>query len=236
AGLPLRTGEWVLLHLGSGLLGNLLFVLLGRGQPVAAVLGLLLGLIGPWMFLGLRRDRRQRQFLTQLPDTLQLIAGSLQAGHSLPQAIDAVVRDGAPPISTELQRAVVENQLGLPLVSALDGVATRLSSRDFAWVVMAIRIQGEVGGNLAELLGTVSGTLRERERLRRQVQALSAEGRMSGWILGALPVVFATYLPPGLPEPAVHHPGRLGHDRAGRPPPRRRRLLGLPGDQGGGVR
>jgi tight adherence protein B len=104
------------------------------------------------------------------------------------------VRDGAPPMSTELNRALVEARLGVPIEDALDGVADRMASKDFAWVIMAIRIQRQVGGNLAELLTTVAATLRERERLRRQVHALSAEGRLSAWILGALPIGFALYL------------------------------------------
>jgi tight adherence protein B len=123
-----------------------------------------------------------------------MLAGSLSAGYSLPQAIDTVVREGQPPISAEFNRALVESRLGMPVEDALDGIAERLSSEDFSWVVMAIKIQSEVGGNLAELLVTVADTLRERERLRRQVQVLSAEGRLSGWILGCLPVAFAGYL------------------------------------------
>jgi tight adherence protein B len=112
----------------------------------------------------------------------------------MPQAIDTVVREGSPPISTEFNRALVESRLGVPVEDALDGIADRMKSVDFAWVVMAIRIQREVGGNLAEVLTTVAATLRERERLRRQVLVLSAEGRLSAWILAGLPVVFALYL------------------------------------------
>lgn len=200
AGLPLRTGEWMLLHLGTTIGTGMLFLLLSGGGLLAAPLGLLLGLAGPWLFLSLRRDRRRRRFLSQLPDALQLLASSLQAGYSLPQAIGTVVREGEPPVSTEFNRAMVETRLGLPLEDALTGVAERLSSRDFSWVVMAVRIQREVGGNLAELLNTVAETLRERDRLRRQVQTLSAEGRLSGWILGALPLVFAVYLTLVRPE------------------------------------
>ncbi len=132
--------------------------------------------------------------MAALPDTLQLLAGSLAAGYSMPQAVDTVVREANPPISTEFNRAMVETRLGVDLEDALQGIADRMGSVDFAWVVMAIRIQREVGGNLAEVLTTVAATLRERERLRRQVQVLSAEGRLSAWILGGLPIVFALYL------------------------------------------
>jgi tight adherence protein B len=114
--------------------------------------------------------------------------------------MDSVVREAHPPIRGEFNRALVETRLGMLAEDALDGIAERTGSQDFSWVVMAIRIQREVGGNLAELLNSVAGTLRERERLRRQVAALSAEGRLSGIILAALPVVFAVYLLLARPE------------------------------------
>lgn len=200
AGLPVRTAEWSLIHVGSAVGTTLLLLVLGRGSPAAAFLGLMVGLAGPWAFLVVRESRREAAFLAQLPDTLQLVAGSLQAGYSLPQALDTVVREGSPPMSVEFNRALVESRLGMPVEDALERIGSRLRSRDFDWVVMAIRIQRDVGGNLAELLLTVSETLRERERLRRQVRSLSAEGRLSGWILGALPVVFAMYLVVSTPQ------------------------------------
>jgi tight adherence protein B len=194
AGLSLRPAEWLLIHVGVALGSGLLLLLLSGLQLVPAMLGMLLGVAGPFIFLLVKASRRRSAFLAQLPETLQLMAGSLSAGYSLPQAVDTVVRDGSPPMSTELNRALVESRLGVPIEDALDGVADRMVSKDFAWVIMAIRIQRQVGGNLAELLTTVAATLRERERLRRQVHALSAEGRLSAWILGALPIGFALYL------------------------------------------
>jgi tight adherence protein B len=194
AGLPLRTAEWVLIHLGTAVGSALLLLLLSGGSLPPTILGLMIGLVGPWGFLIIHQGRRESRFLSQLPDTLQLLAGSLQAGYSLPQALDTVVREGDPPMSAEFNRALIENRLGLPVEDALEGIAGRMASRDFSWVVMAIRVQREVGGNLAELLNTVSETLRERERLRRQVRVLSSEGRLSGWVLGLLPVAFAAYL------------------------------------------
>jgi len=194
AALPIRTPEWLLIHLGSAVGVGLLFLALSRGSLLATICGLVIGLVGPWIFLIVRQDRRESAFLTQLPDTLQMLAGSLQAGYSLPQALDTVVREGQPPMSTEFNRALIESRLGMPVEDALEGIGRRLSSQDFSWVVMAVRIQRDVGGNLAELLTTVADTLRERERLRRQVKVLSAEGRLSGWILGGLPVVFFAYL------------------------------------------
>jgi tight adherence protein B len=146
------------------------------------------------MYLGFKRNRRKKAFEGSLPDTLQLISGSLAAGLSLAQSIDTVVREGQEPIASEFKRVLVETRLGIDLDEALDGVADRFESQDFAWVVMAIRIQRQVGGNLAELLDTVAGTMREREYMRRQVAALAAEGKLSAWVLGALPVAFMLYL------------------------------------------
>lgn len=200
AGIPLKAAEWMLIHIGIGVGGGLLFFFVFGGAFLPAMLGLTVGLLGPWMYLSLKRTRRHKKFMAQMPDTLQLMAGSLAAGYSMPQAVDTVVREGEAPMATEFNRALIEARLGVPLEDALDGIGTRMASVDFTWVVMAIKIQREVGGNLAEVLNTVAATLRERERLRRQVDVLSAEGRLSAWILGLLPVVFAVYLVLARPE------------------------------------
>jgi tight adherence protein B len=194
AGLPLRTAEWLVLHVAATVGGGVLLLLLSGAALPATLFGLVVGLAGPWVVLLVRQGRREKAFLAQLPDTLQLLAGSLRAGYSLPQAVDTAVRQGEAPMAAELNRALVETRLGVPIEDALERIGERLSSDDFSWVVMAIRIQREVGGNLAELLTTVADTLRERERLRRQVDVLSAEGRLSGVVLGMLPVGFAAYL------------------------------------------
>lgn len=209
AGVPLKAGEWTLIHVGIGIGAGLLFFLVFGGAIIPTLLGLALGLIGPWMYLSTKRKRRLKKFMEQLPDTLQLMAGSLAAGYSMPQAADTVVREAEAPMASEFNRALVETRLGVPLEDALDGIATRMRSVDFSWVVMAIKIQREVGGNLAEVLNTVAATLRERERLRRQVDVLSAEGRLSAWILGLLPFAFALYLVLARPQyllPLVENP------------------------------
>ncbi len=193
-GVPLRAAEWMIIHLAVAIGTAVLFLLVAGGALFPALIGLFLGLVLPWAYLVAKESRRTSAFLSQLPDTLQLVAGSLSAGYSTPQAMDTVVREGQQPITGEFNRALVEARLGVPIEDAMDGIAERMKSKDFAWVVMAIRIQRDVGGNLAELLTTVAATLRERERLRRQVSTLSAEGRLSAWILGLLPVVFAIYL------------------------------------------
>jgi tight adherence protein B len=122
------------------------------------------------------------------------MSGALSAGLSLAQSVDTVVREGSEPISSEFKRVLIETRLGVSLEDALEGVAERYESKDFHWVVMAINIQRQVGGNLAELLDTVAGTMRERDYLRRQVAALAAEGKLSAWVLGGLPPAFMVYL------------------------------------------
>ncbi|MFN8148035.1 MAG: type II secretion system F family protein [Candidatus Nanopelagicales bacterium] len=194
AGVPLRPGEWMLIHVGIAILGGLVFLLLSGFGLFATLLGLALGIIGPWLYLSYKEGKRKSRFNEQLPDTLQLLAGSLAAGYSLPQAVDTVVRESEGPMAVELNRALVEARLGVPIEDALETVAIRMDSMDFKWVVMALRIQREVGGNLAEVLTNVAATMRERERLRRQVDVLSAEGRLSAIILGALPLLFVGYL------------------------------------------
>ena len=155
---------------------------------------MVLGAIGPWMYLGHKRKRRKKKFEAALPETLQLMSGSLAAGLSLAQSVDTIVREGTEPIAGEFRKVLVETRLGLSLETALQGVADRFQSKDFDWVVMAINIQRQVGGNLAELLNTVAATMREREYIRRQVAALAAEGKLSAMVLGGLPPAFLLYL------------------------------------------
>jgi tight adherence protein B len=193
AGLPFKPPEWVLIQVGSALGVPIVLGVLS-GSPVLALLGLFIGAAGPIAFLMIAESRRQQRFVEQLPDTLQLISGSLSTGYSLPQALDSVVQEGTEPVAGEFNRALVDHRLGRPIDDALRAIAVRMRSDEWHWVVMAIRIQREVGGNLAELLTTVADTLRDRARLNRQVKALSAEGRLSSYILIGLPIVFAIYL------------------------------------------
>jgi tight adherence protein B len=194
AGSGLKPAEWLLVHVGVAVMCGVLGLVLGRGSPVVALLLLALGVVGPWLYLGLRRERRVRAFNESLPDTLQLMAGALSAGLSLTQSVDTVAHEGSEPTASEFRRVLIETRLGVELEDALDGVADRFASDDFRWCVMAIRIQRQIGGNLAELLLTVSDTMRERQYLRRQVQTLSAEGRLSAWVIGALPPLLLIYM------------------------------------------
>ncbi|MDP8931933.1 MAG: type II secretion system F family protein [Actinomycetota bacterium] len=193
AAWPLRTSEFLLLQVGSVLVVALLVGALTGN----VVVGLVLGLVGsgiPYALLTQRVHARTSAFLGQLPDTLQLLAGSLRAGYGLLQAVDTVVKEAPDPTSAEFSRVLTEARLGMPLEEALEGMAERLGSEDFRWVVLAINIQRQVGGNLAALLDTVANTLREREQLRRQVKVLTAEGRLSAIILTALPLLLALYM------------------------------------------
>jgi tight adherence protein B len=188
AGLNMRVAEYVLVSLGSAF-GFPLLVLAASRNFILALLAVPIGTIGPFVFLSIKASRRQTKFEEQLPATLQLLAGALRAGHSLLQAADTVVREADEPIAGEFQRVLTEARLGRPLEEAFDGMAKRMRSVDFEWTVMAINLQRQVGGNLAEVLGTVSGTIRERYTLKRQIRALSAEGRLSSLILTMLPLV-----------------------------------------------
>jgi tight adherence protein B len=194
AGSELKSSEWLLLHGGIFFIAGLLGIAIGGGNPVIGLIFLAVGLFVPWLYLGFRRSRRRKAFNQQLPDTLQLMSGSLAAGLSLAQSVDTIVREGSEPIASEFRRVLVETRLGVSLEDALEGVGERFESKDFEWVVMAIKIQRQVGGNLAELLDTVAATMREREYVRRQVAALAAEGKLSAWVLGGLPPVFMLYL------------------------------------------
>ncbi len=192
ADLPLRPPEAVFFYVIAFFIvliaSFLLFGVLG-GVVLTAFAGLF-----PWMFLEYRRKARLRKFENQLPDTLGLLSGSMRAGFSFAQGLEAVAEEASEPSRRELQRVFAESRLGRPIEDALEDSANRMQSVDLLWAVMAIRIQREVGGNLAELLDTVANTMTQRERLRREIMSLTAEGRLSAWVLGVFPPAFAVIL------------------------------------------
>jgi tight adherence protein B len=193
AGMAMRPHEWIALRSATCVAGALLFGVFGG--LTGLLLGALLGWLAPGLYRRFRQSRRTRAFTDQLPDALQLVVGSLKSGFSLGQAIDAVTRDlTTGPLTAEFSRALAETRLGADLSDALERVARRVGNDDLGWAVMAVRIQRDTGGNLAEILQTTVDTLRERDRLRRHVQALSAEGRLSGYILVAMPIVLAGWM------------------------------------------
>lgn len=187
AGLDLRPGELAVIVVSAStvffavgyVIGGLLLGLLLVPVPVVVAR----------VVLAMRRDRRQAAFSDQLTDVLQLITGSLRAGYGLLQGIDAVARDAEEPAAGEFRRILIEHRLGRDLNDAMDGCAQRMSNDDFSWVVQAIGIHRDVGGDLGRVLDNIVSTIRDRGDVHRQVRALSAEGRMSAVVLTALPFV-----------------------------------------------
>jgi Flp pilus assembly protein TadB len=193
-GIARKPAEWTLLGVGLGVVvaGALTLAI---GTPLIGVpVGALLAWLFMHLWLSFKIGRRRAAFSEQLPDLLQLMAGAMQSGFSLLQALDAVVREDTQPAAGEFSRALAEARLGAEIESCLDAVVRRMDSADLRWTVMAIRIQRTVGGDLGEILTTVAGTMRERGFLRRQVRALSAEGRLSAGILVALPILVGAWL------------------------------------------
>ena len=171
----------------------------------AASIAVVIGAAGMW--LKVRVDRRVRRFAHQLDSTLQLMVSSLRTGFGVAQAVDAVASEAPSPTGEEFRRAARETRIGRELPSALRDIAFRTKNEDFGWVVDAIEINREVGGSLAEVMENASITLRDRSRLSRQVRALSAEGRLSGIVLVALPLLLLVFLRTSNPEyldPLLH--------------------------------
>lgn len=198
AGIRVRAQDFVVL-VGSAMVALFAIGLLLRGVLV----GLLLLLLGPllaWLLVRVLTDRRRTRFAGQLDETLQILAGSLRAGYSLPQASSTVATEAAEPTSEEFARIINESRVGRPLVEALEDCASRMKSEDFFWVVQAISINREVGGNLADVLEGVGKTIRERLHLRRQVSSLAAEGKLSAIILCLLPPVIMLIVSIGNPS------------------------------------
>ncbi|MCU1518905.1 MAG: type secretion system protein, partial [Pseudarthrobacter sp.] len=176
-------------------------LMMGAGAFVGAVIGFLLGgfLIAVLLFaavpagmlayLSMLASKRRSKFEEQLPDTLQMLTGSMRAGHSLLRAIDAAAQESDAPMSEELSRIINETRIGRDLGESMIDVSRRTGSEDFAWIAQAIEIHREVGGDLAEVLDHVGETIRDRNQIHRQVKALSAEGKMSAAVLMGLPIV-----------------------------------------------
>lgn len=202
AAVSLRSGEFVIVTIGSAFAGMLLgFVILGNFWLSLGV-GALAG-AAPTVALRFSLGRRAEKLREQLPDVLTIMASSLRAGHSFLQALDTTAKEIAQPAATEFQRVVAEIRLGRSAEDALEALAERVGSADFKWAVLAVNIQREVGGNLAEILDNVSDTLRERATMRRQVRVLTSEGRLSAWVLGLMPFAIGFYV-------YITNPGYIG--------------------------
>jgi tight adherence protein B len=187
AGLKAQPADFLLMMGAGSLAGSVLGFLLGG--LFFAILALAVVPGGMFAYLTVLTSRRKSKFEEQLPDTLQMLTGSMRAGHSLLRAIDASARESDAPMSEELSRIVNETRIGRDLGESMMDVSARTGSEDFSWITQAIEIHREVGGDLAEVLDHVGETIRDRNQIRRQVKALSAEGKMSAGVLMGLPIV-----------------------------------------------
>ena len=193
ADLRLKVSEFLLLWAGSTvglpiLLFALSFVLPALGNPIVLLVGLLLGFLLPRLWLKRRQSGRLNAFNKQLPDTITLIANALL------QAIELVVRESRPPISTEFQRVIREVNLGLPFEQALENMVRRVRSDDLELMATAIVIQHQIGGNLAEILDSIAFTIRERIRIKGEIRVLTAQQRLSGYVVGGLPFALSAFI------------------------------------------
>lgn len=193
AGIPLLGGEFMIFLFGSTGIAALVTWLLTLDGSNAFLIGLLTaGLI--WGMVSIRISRRRTAFTEQLGDCLITVANALRAGYSFQQAMEVVAREMEPPISDEFAQVTREVTMSVPLESALEGMNNRVGSADFDLVVTAVLIQREVGGNLAQILDSISDTIHERIRMKREIYALTAQGRLSAWVLILMPLGFALFM------------------------------------------
>ena len=186
ANLKLRVAEYYYIRIGASLaLGVILFVF---RDPLSGIVGFLVGYMLPRFWVGRRISGRLNAFNKQLPDTITLLSNSLRAGSSFLQSIELVSREGGPPMSEEMGRVVREVNLGLGMEEALHNLVRRIKSDDLDLMVTAIGIQQQVGGNLAEILDTIAFTIRERVRIKVEINTLTAQGRVSGYLVAFLPI------------------------------------------------
>jgi tight adherence protein B len=193
ADLKLKTSEWVLGVAGSGVvLGLLLWVRFGN--PVLLLVGPPAMWVASGIALRVLQAKRIRAFDKQLGDTIVLLSNALKAGYSFAQAINTVAKSASPPIAEEFSRATREMALGISVDDALNHMVKRNNSEDFDLMVTAVQIHRVVGGNLAEILDTIAHTIRERVRIKGEIRTLTAQARVSGWIITLLPIGLAAAL------------------------------------------
>jgi tight adherence protein B len=199
ADLALKPSEFLVIRAAALVGVPVVMVLLSPvvptlGNPIAWLIGLGIAFFLPRMWLNLRKSRRLKAFNGQLADTITLLANSLRAGSSFLQSIELVVRESQPPISTEFTRVIREVNLGLSLEQALANMTRRVQSDDLDLMTTAIIIQSQVGGNLAEILDSIAFTIRERVRIKGEIKTLTAQGRLSGYVVAGLPIGLAGIL------------------------------------------
>ncbi|GAA2650932.1 hypothetical protein Adu01nite_63110 [Paractinoplanes durhamensis] len=203
-----KPAEWLWLRFMAAI-GTVLVLVLVLPFWFAFPVGVLLGFFLPPVVLRALVRRRRQRFSDELPNMLGLVLSSLRAGFTLQQSVDAAVRDDEGPVAEEFSRALSESRISGEFEDALQRVGDRTGSGEMAWLVMALRLQREVGGSLADVMQTTADTMRDRAYLHRQVRTLSAEGRMSAYVLMALPVftgITLTVMRPGYIRPLYTEP------------------------------
>jgi len=195
ADLKLTVAEFAALHVISmiGFFSVAYFVLFS-GDLIFSLVAMFIGFFVPRLYVGRTISKRLIDFETQLPDTLGLWVNALRSGYSVLQAMEAVANDAPEPTQTEFHRVVQEVQLGIDMADAFEHMLDRVESQDLDLVITAVNIQREVGGNLAEILEVISMTIRERIKLKGEIRVLTAQGRITGYLISFLPIVLALFL------------------------------------------
>lgn len=194
ADIKLRTAEYFIVVIIIGLLMSAFIWYIGGQNIIVAVIGFIVGIMLPRVYVKRQQSKRLQNFNNQLADMLNLMVNGLRAGYSTMQAMEAVSREMPPPISDEFRRVVQEMQLGISMEIALDNLLRRIPSDDLDLVVAAINVQREVGGNLAEVLDTISYTIRERVRIKGEVRVLTSQVVYSGRFLAMMPLIISAAL------------------------------------------
>ena len=217
ADLKLKPGEFMAIWAAAVLAVPMIFLMLSvvfapLGTGIALAIGAVIGFFLPRMWLSRRRAGRLNAFNKQLPDTITLIANALRAGSSFLQAIEMVVRESSPPVTVEFGRVVREVNLGLAFDVALENMVRRVRSDDLELMATAITIQHQVGGNLAEILDSIAFTIRERVRIKGEIRTLTAQQRLSGYVVALMPIALMGFLfvaAPGFTKPLFENPPGL---------------------------
>jgi len=193
ADIKLKVSEYfILLFVLMGGLGLLSYLM--APSPISILIGVVAGYILPQVYIKTKQAQRLQRFEAQLVDMLNLMVSGLRAGYSTIQALEAVSSELSPPISEEFRRVVQEIQIGIPMEKALENLLRRVPSTDLDFIVTAMNVQREVGGNLAEILDTISETIRERIRIKGEIRTKTAQARTSATIVSLLPVLLSVYL------------------------------------------
>ena len=192
AGVPLYGSEYIIIVMIASLVGSFIIYVVTLNVAIVPFVAMAIP-VASWLYLSIRVGNRRQAFTEQLGDCLTTVANALRAGYSFQQAMDVVSREMEPPISTEFERVSADIAMGVALETALEQMNKRVGSSDFDLVVTAVLIQREVGGNLAQVLDTISDTINERIRMKREIHTLTAQGRFSAWTLMLLPVAMAGF-------------------------------------------